>query len=259
MYASEDDSRYYPNNQTPTQSSYQSRRPRPPSNNSFPPPQPASTSSPLRLNTRRSESPSLANGSSGPRSAIPYDYGSGSDYQRRPSGERAYSQAPLEPPPRPFSEKPSLEKRLKSAIKPPRPFQDEPPPETKMKERSQYIEVPQPQLQPGAHPPPSPKPKRDMNARVSHFDPANQSTADRLLASTSAPGVASVINDDTGAESTMANVEEMLEGFEWGAAGTSNGMSSSANQRGRGAADQIEARLLDELSALEKVRFLLRA
>lgn len=46
----------------------------------------------------------------------------------------------------------------------------------------------------------------------------------------------------------MANVEEMLEGYEW-ASGSVLG-SSGANRRG--AADQIEARLLDELLALER-------
>lgn len=47
----------------------------------------------------------------------------------------------------------------------------------------------------------------------------------------------------------MANVEEMLEGIEWGFAGGYGGA-----KKGRtGAADMIEARLLDELMALEKV------
>jgi hypothetical protein len=45
----------------------------------------------------------------------------------------------------------------------------------------------------------------------------------------------------------MANVEEMLEGYEWASDDILGRM------RGRGAVDQIEARLLDELMALEKV------
>ena len=89
---------------------------------------------------------------------------------------------------------------------------------------------------------PIPSPKREMtrgdplaNARISFFDPANQATADRLFFGTA-----------TGAEEDpMGNVEEMLEGIDWGARprGTKDG----------GAADMIEARLLDELTALEKV------
>lgn len=46
----------------------------------------------------------------------------------------------------------------------------------------------------------------------------------------------------------MANVEEMLEGYEWTAVGAGLGAVG-----GRGAADQIEARLLKELTALDAV------
>ena len=46
----------------------------------------------------------------------------------------------------------------------------------------------------------------------------------------------------------MANVEEMLEGYEWTALGAGLGAVG-----GRGAADQIEARLLKELTALDAV------
>jgi len=51
----------------------------------------------------------------------------------------------------------------------------------------------------------------------------------------------------------MANVEEMLEGYEW-AAGNFVG-SWKGTEGKRGAADQIEARLLKELKALEMVAF----
>jgi len=51
----------------------------------------------------------------------------------------------------------------------------------------------------------------------------------------------------------MANVEEMLEGYEWASDDILGRM------RGRGAVDQIEARLLDELLALEKVFSLIMA
>jgi len=50
---------------------------------------------------------------------------------------------------------------------------------------------------------------------------------------------------------TMADVEEMLEGYEWA---SEDVMGRKAS---RGAADLIEARLLDELMALEKVIYCL--
>lgn len=86
-------------------------------------------------------------------------------------------------------------------------------------------------------------PRKDPNSRISFFDPANQPTADRLLAA----NTKAVLEDDT-AEGTMANVEEMLEGYEWTALGAGLGAVG-----GRGAADQIEARLLKELTALDAV------
>jgi hypothetical protein len=80
-------------------------------------------------------------------------------------------------------------------------------------------------------------PGRDPNARISYFDPANQAVLERLLQQGA---------DGDAGESALANVEDMLEGFEWQLrSGTASG----------GAADQIEARLKDELMALEKVGF----
>ncbi|KAG8905579.1 hypothetical protein FRB99_008637 [Tulasnella sp. 403] len=106
------------------------------------------------------------------------------------------------------------------------------------------------QLRPPSPPPVArqPSPKRDPNARISFFDPANQAMADRLLFGSS-EGLGGMGDDDP-AEATLANVEEMLEGIEWGFAG---GYGTGASKKGRrGAADMIEARLLDELMALEK-------
>ncbi|KAJ7102098.1 exocyst complex component sec3 subunit [Mycena belliarum] len=84
--------------------------------------------------------------------------------------------------------------------------------------------------------------RRDHNARVSFFDPGNQAALDRLITG--------VPNDGDGEEETaqamMSNVEEMIEGYEW-AIDDVIGRKSS-----RGAADLIEARLLDELLALDK-------
>jgi exocyst complex component 1 len=90
--------------------------------------------------------------------------------------------------------------------------------------------------------------RRDHNARISFFDPGNQATLDRML-SVDAGGVAADIEEEN-TQATMASVEEMLEGYEW-ASDTMLG-----NSRARGTVDQIEARLLDELTALEKVRCL---
>jgi hypothetical protein len=48
-------------------------------------------------------------------------------------------------------------------------------------------------------------------------------------------------------DATMANVEEILEGFDWG----NHAVESSGSYRA--GAEAIEARLLDELNALEAV------
>jgi hypothetical protein len=59
------------------------------------------------------------------------------------------------------------------------------------------------------------------------------------------------MSDAEGEEETtqdiMANVEEMLEGYEWASD------DILGRTRSGGAVDQIAARLLDELMALEKV------
>jgi exocyst complex component 1 len=84
------------------------------------------------------------------------------------------------------------------------------------------------------------------NARISYFDPSNQATVDRLIVDAAEPEL-DVEGEEENAQATLANVEEMLEGYEW----------VSENVIGRkmskGAVDLIEARLLDELLALEKV------
>ncbi|CAE6412634.1 unnamed protein product [Rhizoctonia solani] len=75
--------------------------------------------------------------------------------------------------------------------------------------------------------------RRDPNARISYFDPTNQAVLERLLQQGA--------DGDVG-ESALTNVEDMLDGFEWRLKSGASG----------GAADQIEARLKDELMALEK-------
>ncbi|KAJ7293415.1 exocyst complex component Sec3-domain-containing protein [Mycena rebaudengoi] len=80
--------------------------------------------------------------------------------------------------------------------------------------------------------------RRDQNARISFFDPTNQAVLDRLITGPT--------DEEETADAMMANVEEMIEGYEW-AIDDVIGRKSA-----RGAADLIEARLLDELMALEK-------
>jgi exocyst complex component 1 len=87
--------------------------------------------------------------------------------------------------------------------------------------------------------------RREQKARISFFDPANQSALDRLIFRGS--GTSDPEGEEEGTQDIMANVEEMLEGYEWASDDILGRM------RGRGAVDQIAARLLDELMALEKV------
>jgi exocyst complex component 1 len=71
-------------------------------------------------------------------------------------------------------------------------------------------------------------------------------TLDHLVAS-DFRNMSGADGEDETAQATLASVEEMLEGYEW-ATDDILGRKGST-----GTADQIEARLLDELSALEKV------
>jgi len=88
--------------------------------------------------------------------------------------------------------------------------------------------------------------KPEADSRVEDFDPSNQAAADRLLSS-QPNGTGSARDEDT-VEATMSNVEEMLEGYEWASV-----MGHSTTGRSMDAADQIEARLTNELLALERV------
>ncbi|KAF9785840.1 exocyst complex component sec3 subunit [Thelephora terrestris] len=99
------------------------------------------------------------------------------------------------------------------------------------------------------------------NARISFFDPPNQVLLDRLLATDSAivtsSGSGGGDNEEESVRATLTNVEEMLDGFEWATEdifGMSNrgGHGLGSGLAGTGSAEQIEARLLDELMALEK-------
>jgi hypothetical protein len=56
-----------------------------------------------------------------------------------------------------------------------------------------------------------------------------------------------VDGEEEQALATLKNVEEMIEGYEWA---SEDGIGRKS---GKGAIDLIEARLLDELTALEKV------
>lgn len=101
------------------------------------------------------------------------------------------------------------------------------------------------------------------NARISFFDPPNQTLLDRLLATDSAIVASSGAgaggdNEEESVRATLTSVEEMLDGFEWatedifGKNGR-GGLGLGVGFGGTGSAEQIEARLLDELMALEKV------
>lgn len=109
--------------------------------------------------------------------------------------------------------------------------------------------------------------RRDPNARISFFDPANQALLDRLLSSTTGPssstGKPTETSPPVGAEdeeeiedegentqATLADIEEMLDGYEW--LGEGMGLLKTS----KGPADHIESRLLDELLQLERVRSL---
>jgi hypothetical protein len=88
--------------------------------------------------------------------------------------------------------------------------------------------------------------RRDHNARISYFDPSNQATVDRLIVDSQETELDGE-GEEENAQATLANVEEMIEGYEW--------VSENVISRklSKGAVDLIEARLLDELMALEKV------
>ena len=82
--------------------------------------------------------------------------------------------------------------------------------------------------------------------RISYFDPSNQATVDRLIVDVPEPELDGELEEEN-AQATLANVEEMLEGYEWV---SENFIGKKVS---KGAVDLIEARLLDELMALEKV------
>ncbi|KAF4623518.1 hypothetical protein D9613_002135 [Agrocybe pediades] len=86
--------------------------------------------------------------------------------------------------------------------------------------------------------------RRDQNARISFFDPANQATLDRLIIGADTLGDGE--GEEENAQATLSNVEEMIEGYEWASDDV------IGRKMTRGAVDMIEARLMDELMALEK-------
>ena len=88
--------------------------------------------------------------------------------------------------------------------------------------------------------------RRDHNARISYFDPSNQATLDRLIADAPETEIDGE-GEEENAQATLANVEEMIEGYEWASE------DAIGRKMAKGAVDLIEARLLDELMALEKV------
>lgn len=58
------------------------------------------------------------------------------------------------------------------------------------------------------------------------------------------------IDESEGDDGVLKNVEEMLEGFDWGMSAGGLGLNGEWRKKG---ADIIENRLLDELTALDSV------
>ncbi|KAI6047739.1 exocyst complex component Sec3-domain-containing protein [Pisolithus marmoratus] len=96
-----------------------------------------------------------------------------------------------------------------------------------------------------SNPPEAPHARREHSSRVSFFDPANQAAISRLVAGDLGEEE-DIENGQETSQATMLSVEEMLEGYDW----ASDDMFDRKSTRG--AADLVEARLLDELTALEK-------
>lgn len=91
-----------------------------------------------------------------------------------------------------------------------------------------------------------PSTRRDQKTRISFFDPTNQTMLDALL-NTVTNNELEIDGEEGDAQATLTNVEEMIEGYEWASEDVINRKTT------KGAVDLIEARLLDELMALEKV------
>lgn len=98
------------------------------------------------------------------------------------------------------------------------------------------------------------QPRRDQNARVSFYDPTNQASLNQLLSGDvvmyepiDGEAENNHVMEDTTAQATLDSMEEMLEGYEWATDDIMGRRSMT------GAADRMEARLLDELMALDKV------
>ncbi|KAG6830301.1 hypothetical protein H0H92_001379 [Tricholoma furcatifolium] len=160
-----------------------------------------------------------------------------SPFLRSSNADNIAPTANLQAPPR--SERPPLSADAGSAML--SPLRDpshhsRPPSPASFRSRKQSLQ--------NVAPPMFDTPRRDHNARISFYDPANQATLDRLI---SEGGInIETEGEDENASATIANVEDMIEGYEWASDDVITRKSS------RGAADLIEARLLDELLALEK-------
>jgi hypothetical protein len=90
--------------------------------------------------------------------------------------------------------------------------------------------------------------EKTLKRRVSFHPPPLDTAFSREVLLTSRSGVLpgaglTVAATEDGEDAIMANVEELLEGFDWTA--------TSSADRGKKGADAIEARLLDELAALD--------
>ncbi|KAG9054875.1 hypothetical protein FS842_003912 [Serendipita sp. 407] len=232
--------------------------------NASPPPPPADLGQALPSNRSRGVSPNRAAESAKPRSRV------GSRPERVPSPkpvpEPTYNdrsstgpRSERVPSPTPSSKSDSRRQQQQQQQQRSRAgsrSERGPPPDiqtTPRRRAEALVPAPVPQVAPMLEPtfqPPSRPPmpvslsqgaRKDPYARISFYDPVNQAAVDRLLA-----GGEKGIGEDESNEATLANIEEMLDGYEWAVSASVGGWEEP-----KGAADQIEARLLKELGALD--------
>ncbi|ORY34282.1 exocyst complex component Sec3-domain-containing protein [Naematelia encephala] len=197
---------------------------------------------------------------------------SGRGMVRRPSGDQVRSTPEADTRERPLSSRSQLKETMqengpshqssRSAEDPPpseaestsTPVPLPPPPRSpaRLKQPAPTITttLPSPAM-PSAPQVPTPTSATRLNRRASFHPPPLNTAFSREVLLTSRtgllPGAAglTIDGDDQQDDAILSNVEEMLEGFEWTAAGGAD------IGRKKGSADAIEGRLLDELAALD--------
>ncbi|KAH8099365.1 exocyst complex component Sec3-domain-containing protein [Cristinia sonorae] len=191
-------------------------------------------------------SPQLPTSTTTPAMSGPFNGASNSPTESRSNGD-SHPSSHLEPSPAPLTPSPVSAYQNYDTLDTPRP---------RARSKSPAVS-PQARRTTVFNHDPSAQSRREPNARVSFYDPANQATLDRLLSGDATVQLTKDEKEEDGdgeeggveienAQATLASVEEMLEGYEWASEDILSGKVM------RGTADQIQARLLDELMALEK-------